>query len=246
MWPAAADEHAVGVRRVDRDAAERGAVRQAHVLPGRAVVGRLVDAVAEVGEAAAGRVGLAGAGPQRAVGRLGDRAHRLHVRVGPDRRPVRAAVRALPDAAAGRRAEDRVVAERDHVGHAPADVVRAELLPGDPGRRGRHGLGLRLLAADHVDRDLVARAALEVHHLVRRGLVGRGGQLGRLVLRWHEVDRRSRALRLDLRRGTRQREHRHCAGEQHRRNDHDHALLLGPSLGPHPAPPSIDPSTRVR
>ena len=90
--------------------------------PVRAVVGGLVDAVAEVGQAAAGRVGLARAGPQRAVGRLRERAHRLDIRVGPDRRPVRAAVRGLPDAAAGDRRERRV--GREAVGDARRSRAR--------------------------------------------------------------------------------------------------------------------------
>ena len=101
-------EHAVRVGRVDRDAADRRAVPQAPVLPGRAAVGRLVDAVAEVRQAAARRVGLAGARPQRAVGAPCDRADRLRVRVGPDRGEGRTGVGALPDAAARDGDVDRV------------------------------------------------------------------------------------------------------------------------------------------
>ena len=90
----------VRIGRVDDDAAERRSALQPHVLPADAAVGRLVDAVAEVGQAAAGRVRLAGPGPQRAVGPLGERAHRLRLVARPRRRVGHAGVGALPHAAA--------------------------------------------------------------------------------------------------------------------------------------------------
>ena len=175
-------EHAVRVLRIDRDPADRRAVGQAHVGPVGAAVGGLVDAVAEVGQAAAGRVRLTGADPQRAVGVLGQRAHRLHVVVGPHRRPVRAAVDAVPDAAARGRRVDGVGAllVGHHVDDAPADVVRAELLPVESAGRGRDVRRLRLRAHDLGLAHRLRRALLEVQVLVRIGLPVRALGLRRL------------------------------------------------------------------
>ena len=102
------DEDAVRVRRVDRDPADHRGVREPDVRPGGAAVGRLVDAVAAVGDAAAGGVRLAGAGPERAVRAARERADRLRVVVRPGRRVGHAGVGALPDAAARGGDVDRV------------------------------------------------------------------------------------------------------------------------------------------
>ena len=96
------DEDNVRVGRVDRDPADHARVLEPDVRPRCAVVGRLVDAVADVGDAAAGGVRLAGAGPERAVGAARERADRLRVVVRPGGRVGRSGVGALPDAAARR------------------------------------------------------------------------------------------------------------------------------------------------
>ena len=78
------------------------ALARPDVRPGCAAVGRLVDAVADVGDAAAGGVRLAGAGPERAVGAARQRADRLRVVARPGRscrsarRPCSSRRRRLP------------------------------------------------------------------------------------------------------------------------------------------------------
>ena len=125
------DEDDVRVGWIDGDAADHARVLEADVLPRLAAVGGAVDAVADVRDAAAGRVRLAGAGPQRSVRAARERADRLRVVVRPRRRVGRTGVGALPHAAAGRRDVDRVRLGRidDDVGDTAADVVGAGVLP---------------------------------------------------------------------------------------------------------------------
>ena len=197
------DEDAVRVGRVDRDPADHRGVREPHVVPGGAAVGRLVDAVAAVGDAAAGSIRLAGAGPERAVGAARERADRLGVVVRPGRRVGHSGIGALPDAASRRGDVDRVGMGRvDHdIGHAAADVVCAEVLPGTAGRGDRSGL-CGCAAADGKAEGLAAAeraGGLVVRHLAgllglacrRDGRLPRPGALsGRAAERGDERDQR--------------------------------------------------------
>ena len=96
------DINDVGIGGVHANARDRLCIRQAQVPPGLAAVGGLVDAVA-LGDAAA-ELGLAHANVNdvRVGFRYGHRAHRGagHLPVG-DREPGVAAVRGLPEPAAG-------------------------------------------------------------------------------------------------------------------------------------------------
>ncbi len=102
------DVHHVGVRRMNDDARDVVGVGESHELPGRAGVGGLEDALARVRRA---RVRLiAGAHPDdvRIGGRDGDGAHGRGADAVGDRRPRRAGVRRLPEAAAAGGGVDRV------------------------------------------------------------------------------------------------------------------------------------------
>ena len=178
-------------------------VREPDVRPGGAAVGRLVDPVADVRDAAAGGVRLAGAGPERAVGAARERADRLRVVVRPGRRVGHAGVGALPDAAARRGDVDRVGLRRvdDDVGDAAADVVGADVLPRAAGRGDRSGL-CGCAAADGEAEGLAAAeraGGLVVRHLAgllglacgRDGRLPRPGALsGRAAERGDERDQR--------------------------------------------------------
>jgi hypothetical protein len=221
-------EDPLRVRGIDRDAADRRAVGETHVRPVGAVVGGLVDAVAEVGQAAAGRVGLTRADPQVAVGRLGHRAHRLCQVVVPQVGPVAAAVGGLPDAAARHGREGAVGSGMigHHVDDAAAHVVRAHLVPSEAVGGCRDVGGLRLLAPDHRRGHRVVRALLEVHQLVRRRLV----RQRRLVLRSDD-----RLAEIDLRCHRRRARERHCRdrGEQRERAQRERRdPYPGPPFGP--------------
>ena len=108
----------VGVRRVDDDPRDVLRVGEPHVLPGLAGVGRLVDAVARVGDADARRV--AGADPDdvlvgRGDGHAPDAGHVLPVEHRLERRAV---VRRLPQAAvADRDVEGVEVRLQRRLGH---------------------------------------------------------------------------------------------------------------------------------
>jgi hypothetical protein len=171
--PAGRDEDAVGVRRVDRDAADPAGARQAHVRPGGPAVVAAVHTVAAVGQRPAARPGLAGTGPQDGV--LVDRERPdglgqvARPRLAEHLDGVRAArglgaelpavVVAHPHPAGGGGDVDAAgdVGVRGDVEHAAADVVRAVGLPqrrrelGRPGGRGG-GEGTRLLQRRVVDR----------------------------------------------------------------------------------------------
>ena len=125
-------------------------VLEADVLPGLAAVDRPVDAVA-VGDAALAVV-LAGADPdrERVLRVERDAADRVRALAVEDRRPGRARVGRLPDAARGDRdVPDRVVPRVDgDVADAPGGHRRPDAAEREPGE----GLGLELRRVVRVGR----------------------------------------------------------------------------------------------
>ncbi len=116
-------EDDVGIRRMDRDASDPAAQRQAHVPPVLAAVGRAIHAVADRYVAPDER--LAGPGPNHVGvgGRDRERADRLRLLIVEDRPPSVATVFTL-EHASGRRTEVvdiRVARLPDHRAHAVAD-----------------------------------------------------------------------------------------------------------------------------
>src|SRR5262249_42343947 len=103
----------VAVLRMDENPHDALGLLEAHVGPGLAAVGGLVDAVADRDRVPGPR--LAGADPHRLrVRRVdGDRADRLHRLLVEDRLESGAAVERLPDAARGRADEEGRLSLRD-------------------------------------------------------------------------------------------------------------------------------------
>ena len=147
------DEDPLRIGGVDDDPADRGTVYQAPLLPTVPTVGRAVDAVAEEGQAAAGRVRLAGTRPQRPVGTDRERPHGLGRVVGPTRLPGVAGIHAPPHAAAGHRGVQRVSPGRVYhqVDNPGTHVRRPDHAPRSAGTLRHRG---RLL---HRPRHLVRR-----------------------------------------------------------------------------------------
>ncbi len=173
---AGGDVDHVRVGRVRDDAPGRAAVVEAALLPGLPAVAGAVDAGAAEGDAAAARVQLARAGPDRAVGALGDGAHRLRGVVRPRLLERAAGVGRLPDAAGRRRDVDGVLlrAVDDEVDEPAADVRRPLERPARTALGGRGRGAERACLADGARegltaRQLAPRRALEEEVVVRLG-----------------------------------------------------------------------------
>ena len=146
------DVNDVGIARVDQDPADVLGLGEAHVGPGLAAVQALVDAVAEADMASADVLARAhpdGLGIRRVEGDAADRVRRLGVE---DRRPGRAGVFGLPDAAGADRDIPRVPLRvdddvADPAGHdGRADVAEGQARE-ELGGEARRGAALAALAA---------------------------------------------------------------------------------------------------